>query len=85
MPDLKRYRLVNLAHRLPMPDRGGREFARDEQGEMIDVEDAFWRTVIADKDLIPVTAGNESGRAAPNRNPSLQRDPPKKANREGKL
>lgn len=50
----ERYRLADLAHQLPMPDRGGRLFDRTEEGEAVDTEDPFWRVLIADKDIVPV-------------------------------
>lgn len=55
MAKIEFYRLRDLAHRLPMSDRGGRLFDQTEQGEAIDTEDPFWRVLIADKDIIPAS------------------------------
>lgn len=51
---LAAYRLADLSHTVPMPDRGFRLFAQSEEGETIDVEHPFYRTMIADGDLVPV-------------------------------
>lgn len=50
----ERYRLANPAATVPMPDRGGRLFSDDPQGEAIDRESRFYATMIADGDLVPV-------------------------------
>lgn len=49
----ERYRLADLAHGLPMPDRGGRLFDQTEEGEAVDPEDPFWSVLIKDRDIIP--------------------------------
>ncbi len=53
---LKRYRLADLNHMVPMPDRGGRLFSREPRGEMIDTEHPFYLSMIADRDLVEVGA-----------------------------
>lgn len=55
--NLKRYRLRDPAATVPMPDRGGRLFSQDAEGEMVDVENRFYATMIADGDLVPADAG----------------------------
>lgn len=52
----KRYRLADPTRRVPMPDRGGRLFSQSESGEVIDLENSFYRTLIADGDIIPVAS-----------------------------
>jgi hypothetical protein len=54
MARMAAYRLANAKACIPMPDRGGRLFSATPEGEVIDVENRFYTTLIADKDLIPV-------------------------------
>lgn len=53
---LKRYRLADLAHTVPMPDRGGRLFGRSVEGETVDTEQPFYSRLILDGDLIEVSS-----------------------------
>lgn len=55
MAKTERYRLARPDMQLPMPDRGGRLFTTDVEGEAVDVEDRFWANLIADGDLVPVS------------------------------
>lgn len=50
MPKLERCVLRDSAARIPMPDRGGRLFS--PAGETVDVEDRFYATLIADRDIV---------------------------------
>lgn len=59
---LKRYRLANLDHMVPMPDRGGRLFSQTPDGETIDTEHPFYLSMIADGDIVEAT--EESAPAA---------------------
>lgn len=56
MPKLKSFRLANPEAQIPMPDRGGRLFQPGPDGEVIDTENRFYATMIADGDLIEVKA-----------------------------
>lgn len=51
MPKLERYVLRDPDARIPMFDRGGRLFSA--AGETVDVEDRFYATLIADRDIVP--------------------------------
>lgn len=54
MANLKRYRLAHADRNVPMPDRGGRLFSAASEGEVIDTENRFYATMIADGDLVEV-------------------------------
>ena len=60
MPKLKNYRLANPDALIPMPDRGGRYFQSGPDGEVIDTENRFYATMIADGDLIEVKASSNA-------------------------
>ena len=60
MPDRKPYRLADLSHMLPMPDRGGQLFPQTEEGLPIDPEHPFYRVLIVDHDIIPVESSSAS-------------------------
>ncbi len=51
---LKRYRLADPTWTVPMPDRGGRLFSQEPQGETVNTEDPFYMGLIADRDLVEV-------------------------------
>lgn len=77
--NLKRYRLANLTHTVPMPDRGGRLFEQTEEGMTIDVENAFYATMIKDRDLVPAEEPAAPPVVAPSptpEKPKLQRKKP---------
>lgn len=49
---LKRYRLADPAHTVPMPDRGGRLFSQEARGENVDSEHPFYLAMIAYGDIV---------------------------------
>ena len=55
MANLQAYVLANREQTVPMPDRGWRLFSATDEGEVIDTEDRFYATMIADGDLVPAT------------------------------
>lgn len=67
MPTLKRYRLAKREATIPMPDRGGRLFAADDAGEMVDVENRFYGTLIRDGDIVPVSTRRAAARQSSNK------------------
>ena len=50
---LKAYRPRLPEMKIPMPDRGGR--LMPATGATINIDDRFYRTMIDDRDLVPVT------------------------------
>lgn len=60
MPKIKQFRLANPEATIPMPDRGGRLFSSEPEGEAIDTESRFYATMIADGDLIEVKASSNA-------------------------
>lgn len=58
----RRYRLAKAEAQIPMPDRGGRLFAADAEGERVDPENRYYATLIADGDIVEISNSKPKGK-----------------------